>query len=383
MKTVFLICEFNPFHAGHQYLMDTVRKSHPGCLLICLMSGNFVERGSPASADRWMRTEMALRGGADAVLELPYLFAVQGAARFARGAVRIADAFGADYLAFGAETDHPDLLMEAARATLEETADFSAVIAAQAARGRNAGAAREAALAALYPGLEEAVRTPNNILGVEYLRSLLALSSSVRPLIVRRRPGWAAHHIRRQLAEQQDAGIREQILQKAGVPVSYMPVSMDDTLYRAAACRLRMMDPEKLSQYAEISDAAAARMLRAASAAPDLSSFLESARTRWLTKSRLRRALLHLLTGVRKETVCRVFQPDSPLHTRLLGLAKNRTADFGAKKKSTGLTVVSSFAQYPPTDLAKFDIRAAELYHCLKSPPEAAGPDQVHRVILL
>lgn len=382
MKTVFVICELNPFHAGHRYLMETVRTHFPGCLLVCLMSGNFVQRGSPAAADRWTRARMALEGGADVVLELPFLFAVQGAARFAAGAVRIAEAFGADYLAFGAESEDAVLLHRAAAFAKSETAGFSAAVRRASKRGANAGGARQQAFAELAPQLAPVFDGPNNILAVEYLRALSSLSSQIRPFIIHRGPGPSAHRIRENLAAAPDEMARAAVLKDAGVPFSFQPLDLHGMLYRNAVSRLRLASAADLQDIAEISAPCASRIMKAAGE-PDLEAFLAAAQTRWLTRARLRRCLLNVCLGVTKETVTEVFSPDSPLHARLLGLRALRRHAYGEKKKHGALTVVSSYAQYPGTSLAQFDIRAVQFFSALKTPMEDPRGDQAHRVILL
>jgi predicted nucleotidyltransferase len=104
MKIAAIISEYNPFHNGHMYHIRKTREMLPGCYIISIMSGNFVQRGEPAIADKWTRAEAALKGGADMVVELPFLFAAQSAEGFAGGAVRIASALGCvTHLSFGSE----------------------------------------------------------------------------------------------------------------------------------------------------------------------------------------------------------------------------------------------------------------------------------------
>ena len=102
MSVIGIVCEFNPFHKGHKYLIDSVKQQ--GDIIVCVMSGNFVQRGEPAIFPKDVRVEMALNCGADIVLELPFVYATASAEIFARNAVKILDSFGCDKIAFGAET---------------------------------------------------------------------------------------------------------------------------------------------------------------------------------------------------------------------------------------------------------------------------------------
>ena len=183
MKTVGIICEYNPLHLGHKKQIDEIRRLFgPDCAVVCLMSGNFVQRGAPAILDKSLRAKAAVCCGADLVLELPVEYALSSAEGFAAGGVGILGGF-CNGLCFGAETADTQLLLDTAGALLSEV--FPPLLKSQLETGKSFPAARQAALEQM--GLDGAVlATPNNILAVEYCKAILSQNSAMAPIPIHR-----------------------------------------------------------------------------------------------------------------------------------------------------------------------------------------------------
>lgn len=180
MRFAGIICEYNPLHRGHQKQMDILRAQ--GFCLVCLMSGNFVQRGSPAIFDKMRRAEAAVKSGADLVLELPIQYALSSAEGFAAGGVQILSRL-CDALCFGAETADSDAMVRAAKTLL--TPEFSEKLRIHLDAGLSFPAARASALAEL--GVDKSlIETPNNILAVEYCKAILAQNAPLAPLPILR-----------------------------------------------------------------------------------------------------------------------------------------------------------------------------------------------------
>ncbi len=179
MTITGIICEYNPLHLGHKKQLDTVRALHgPDCGIVCLMSGNFVQRGAPAIIDKSLRARAAVLSGADLVLELPITATLSSAEGFAAQGVAILSALCHD-LCFGAETKDPAALMHTARALLSP--NFSLSLRSQLDKGLSFPAARQQALEA--QGLAgDILAMPNNILAIEYCKAILAQRSPMKPL---------------------------------------------------------------------------------------------------------------------------------------------------------------------------------------------------------
>lgn len=384
MSVALIIAEFNPLHAGHANFIQQVRCAPGVSLTVCLMSGSFVQRGTPAVADRWTRAGMALLAGADVVLELPAYYAIQGAAGFARGAVRIADGVHADYFAFGAEAGALEPLAEAAGFFYNETARTAELIRSARRRGLNHGAARQQALAAAAPELAPLLSGPNNALGIEYLQAMLERGGGPKPLVLPRQPAWdgrpiSARALRDDLRRAADA---RKVLQRDGVPLAFEPAFLEEELYRLALYRLRTAAREELLAAADVTMEVAGRLLAAADAA-DYETFLSRAATRWLPRARVRRALLNLVLGFSKQNLAQINSGSAALHTRLLGLRAGSEKAYGALASCSSIPIVSGFGDYPQTVLAEGDRRAADLYGLLHTPPQNPAPDKAHQVIKL
>ena len=199
MRTVGIICEYNPFHNGHARQIRLAKEAvGEDCAVVCLMSGNYVQRGEPAIFPKSTRAEAALRCGADLVLELPLTVALASAEGFASGGVAILTALGCDYLCYGIESEDNNLIMSTAKANLDPA--FDELLRAELAAGCSYPAARQRVIDRLVGAeLEESrmyarigppseihqpsvLSNPNDILAVEYCKAILRRNSPMRPL---------------------------------------------------------------------------------------------------------------------------------------------------------------------------------------------------------
>ena len=171
MKTIGIICEYNPFHNGHAHQLHTLAQLHPDALRICIMSGSFVQRGEPAIFSKFDRAGWAILGGADIVIELPTLYSTGSAQLFGTGAIRMAKALAIDALSFGSETADLDTLVDIAkRMDCESTQEQ---LRTYIKEGMSYGAAFRKALDT------EILNTPNALLGLEYIRAGLAYNAKL------------------------------------------------------------------------------------------------------------------------------------------------------------------------------------------------------------
>ena len=171
MKTIGIICEYNPFHNGHAHQLHTLAQLHPDALRICIMSGSFVQRGEPAIFSKFDRARWAILGGADIVIELPTLYSTGSAQLFGTGAIRIVKALAIDALSFGSETADLDALIDIAKRTDCESTQEQ--LRTYIKEGMSYGAAFRKALDT------EILNTPNALLGLEYIRAGLAYNAKL------------------------------------------------------------------------------------------------------------------------------------------------------------------------------------------------------------
>ena len=200
MKTVGIIAEFNPFHNGHKYLIEESKKRTGADYCIVVMSGDFVQRGAPAIADKFTRAKSALDSGADLVLELPSYYALGSAEYFASGAVSLLNKLNSvDYLCFGSESENIDLLFNIAGILNEESDLFKRNIKENIKSGKSYAASRESAVFSELctinssicecdkkTDVKKALTLPNSILATEYLRALRRTNSRITPVMIKR-----------------------------------------------------------------------------------------------------------------------------------------------------------------------------------------------------
>ena len=383
METAGIVAEYNPFHRGHAWhIAETRRRLGGDAPVVCVMSGHWVQRGECALADKWLRAALALDRGADLVVELPTPWAMASAESFARGAVSLLAATGVvDVLSFGSETGELAPLEEAAAAL--DGPGYPERLRAALGRGLSFPAARQEAAGAAC------LSAPNNNLGVEYLRSLRALGSTIRPLTVPRQGaghdgpaagGFAsASELRRLLR----AGRGEEAAPYLTAPWSGELADMQH-IERAVLARLRTMGE---GDWAALPDGGGAeglpsRLAKAAREAVSLEDFYTRAKTRRYTHARLRRLALAAFLGLRAAE-----RPAAPPYVRVLGLGGRGRALLRRMKETCPLPVIVKPAQARELDgpaLAQFQAEAGytDLYGLCFPTPRPCGGEWTHSPVV-
>ena len=187
MNFCAVICEFNPFHNGHNYLIQTAKKA-TGSEIVCLMSGNFVQRGIPAITTKQARAKIAIQSGAAAVLELPTVFACSNAENFASGAIKIIKALGIKQIAFGIEKTNLETLKQIAKLKQENSERFQTAFKNEIQNGINYNTALKRSIASTIgdESIIEILNKPNNVLAVEYLTAILKQSANIDVIAIER-----------------------------------------------------------------------------------------------------------------------------------------------------------------------------------------------------
>ncbi len=184
MKICAIICEYNPFHNGHAYQIAQAKEKTGADFIVCVMSGNFVQRGESAFLNKYERAKHAVLASADAVVELPTVFATSNAELFAKGGVKIASEIGADFLSFGVESGKEADFLQAAKTLINEPKEISDKIKEFLNGGESFAKAREKAWAEKFPN--GFLLSPNNILGVEYAKAIVENAYPIRLCPIKR-----------------------------------------------------------------------------------------------------------------------------------------------------------------------------------------------------
>lgn len=351
-----VVCEYDPFHNGHAHHLARLRENgfdH----IVCVMSGHFTQRGHAAILSKWARAEMALRSGADAVFELPTLFAVRDAERFARGGVSLLTSLGAvTHIGFGSESGDLAALYEAARQAENRDAIRLGLL-----RGETLARARGALL-----GL------PNDILAVEYLRAIRALGSGLAPVAIQR--AGDGFHAEGLSAMPSATGVRAAIRRGESVFGAIPPsafallsrllaagaVQRPAGLDQALLYTLRTMDAAALSQTADVGEGLENRILRAAQQAGSREALLALVKCKRYTHARLSRVLTQSLLGVTKALADAY---PLPTYARLLAFRRDAGALLRAISEKTSVPIVTRPARFAQGGEAlALDIRAGDIW---------------------
>lgn len=346
MSVIGIVCEFNPFHKGHKHLIDTVKKS--GDAVVCVMSGNLVQRGEPALFPKETRVKAALNSGADIVLELPFVYATASAEIFAFNAVKILDSFGCDTLAFGTETASVKDLNNAVE--ILNRNDFDEKVRRYLEEGVSYPLARQRAFDEY--GVNFDISTPNNILALEYVKAIKKLNSEMTLIPVKRiGAGYndtesvdgiaSATHIRQLIRNNEDflQFVPENTIQLYNDDL-YKGNYLSTEKYNASSLALlRSKLNEDLTLIANMSEGLENRIKSAIKESTSLDEIYDKAKTKRYAHSRIRRAVLSTVLGVTAEDL-KISVP----YCRLLGFKTNVADVMGNLAKSSKLPFVVSYS---------------------------------------
>ncbi len=385
MRIAAIIAEYNPFHNGHAYLAEKVRQETKADYVIALMSGDYVQRGTPAALDRYTRAKMALTSGIDLVISYPTRFAASSAESFAENAIRLLNGLGCiDILSFGSECGDLLRLQETAGLLLNESSDFQAKIKENLKKGLSYPTARARAL----EKNEDLLSSPNNILAIEYLKALKKTNSSMKPFtIARKGAGYHNESLNdtlssasalRLIMENISIGDSYGMLGKA-IPenalsvlknhLSLYPVITEDdlTLFlgeRLCTCR----NVKDLTAYRDINEDIAGSILNKENNFKSFSSFAEMLKSKTFTRTRLNRALLELALDLKDYK-----NLNNGLFAHVLGFRKDAHDLPGLIKDKATLPVLLRVAKEasdlsgPAADLFEEEMRVSSLYELLLS----------------
>lgn len=387
MKIVGLITEYNPFHAGHLYHMQRARELTGADYCVVLMSGSFVQRGEPAIFDKYRRTKAALLAGADLVLEMPTAFSTASAHEFAAYGVALLSAIGVDAVVFGSECGQIEFLKQAASALNHESAEFQERLRKGLKAGLTYPQARAKALE-MEDTWASVLSSPNNILGIEYLRAAEDLHSPMEFYTISRK-GSGYHEdtladanfpsasairgiIRNSLSKDKDLlDILASHLPAVTHPAytGAVPVFVDDFSELLNAAVLQM---QATFSIADLSPELAARLAKPPYFPLSFEERIQALKTRQLTYTRVSRALLHLVLGMREEDISRWKDEGYALYARILGFRRQSSPLLSCLHKKSSIPLITKMADaaqnLSPSALALLEqeVYASHLYQTVR-----------------
>ena len=403
MNVTGIIAEYNPFHNGHLYQIDQVKKKGTDYIIV-VMSGDFLQRGTPALLDKWKRTHMALLSGADLVIELPAVFSTASAQYFARSGVSILDKLGVvDTISFGCESDNIRLIKQTASFLWNEPDNYQKQLQYFIKNGNSFPKARELALTnilntqntesfsakhtSLHTGTENAsivkdvaslVSSPNNILALEYVIALLERGSSMDILPIKRE-GNGYHDKELNKNDNPSATAIREILETASLTdliklTDFLPESVFSIIKEAFKTqafvwqddfslllkyKLLLNGAISLHKYADVSEDLSDKILKNLRYYQNYSQFCSLLKSKELTYSRINRALTHILLDITETMYDDVKENDYASYARILGFRKEAKPLLSEIGRQTSIPLVSKLADAS-------SVLSKEAYHYLE-----------------
>lgn len=365
MTVCGIIAEYNPFHNGHLHqLQESIRLSHADYTIV-VMSGNFMQRGTPALMDKYYRTKAALSCGADLVLELPSYYAAGSAEYFALGGISLLDKLGVvTHICFGSECGDLDFLSTVAVITGDESDAYQKCLQSHIKSGKSYPLARTAAILEVCPRLSASISeltSPNNILGIEYIKAIHKLNSTIRPITLKR-CGSDYHDIRLGVNQSSATAIRQAIYSqvhpedlKNQMPEAsfkilsdYMhdnkPVFLQD-LSEILYYKLLTERDNGFMDYIDVSQSLSDRICKNLYAFDGFEAFCDLLKTKEVTYSRISRCLLHILLDMRKSELEHYINVlDIIPYARILGFRKSSATLLTEISKASAIPLISKLA---------------------------------------
>ena len=390
MKIAGVIAEYNPFHSGHEWhLAETRRRTGCDFIVVC-MAGSYVQRGEAACLSKWARAEAALRCGADAVFELPALFAVRSADAFARGGVGVLDGLGVDALSFGCENAQLQTIEALAELREREPEALSDAVRRGLAEGKSHARARGEAVAAMLGMEPEALNAPNLVLAAEYVRQLRWRSSAMEIAVVPRAGDYHDADVRAPFASA--TAVRAALAEGRKVEaLAAVPEAAREILSRAGSMhapddlllwRLRQTSEAELSALPGVAEGLERRILRCASGASTREELLDALKCKRYTRARLSRILACALLGLTNALAERHPEPE---YARLMGMRRDARPLLSELKRRTKLPIVSDPLRLQDDECFRLECRATDLraLQCDDPSERRAGQELTRKFVMV
>lgn len=389
MKVLGIVSEYNPLHSGHVYHIRASVEKTGATHTVCVMSGNFVQRGEPAIVDKWARTRMALNAGIDLVLELPVVFACSSAELFAYGAVRTLHNMGVvDFLSFGSEQGELGSLWRIASVLYDEPSEYRKLLKKYLDEGFSYPISREKALHSILRGLPGNIMShSNNILGIEYLKALKSLKSNIQPVTIKR---MGASYLSTDILSSFSSAtaIRQYIKNQrqvtdpalSGNLPSFTVDLLDreiknqrgpvfaDAFSEIILHKLRTIGPDMLRQVPDVTEGLENRLISCALQTGTLSELISKVTTSRYPSTRVKRIAFNLLWGITKDDLRGILDDESCGYLRVLGFNTKGRELLARVRKEAGLPLIAKVSNYRnqlsglSKTMFEYDLKATDSY---------------------
>ncbi len=410
-KVLGIVAEYNPFHNGHFYHMQESKKNTEADSCICVISGNFTQRGEPSIVNKWAKTYMALCCGADLVIELPTIYSISSAENFASGAIKIFDSLKiVTDISFGAECNDLATLNNIANVFYSEPANYKTILNHELKRGLSYPMARENAVLMYLNDIKRyanVLSNSNNILAIEYLKALKQQKSMIQPNIVPRKNVYyndqkivddfaSATAIRKLMLNREYAEVRKVVprstYQIVGEEYKKNHIILGIKKYeKEIIYALRVMPIEEIQNLPDVNEGLEFAIKKAASETNDIEELIEKVKSKRYTQTRIQRILLYVLLGITKKDMedSKKMVP----YVRVLGFnSRGKILISEIMNQNPKLNMITSVGKYVNKKMPKnkqltrmldLDINATNIYTLGYGGESKANLDYTQNMIII
>lgn len=373
MKIVGIIAEFNPFHNGHKYLIKKAKETTNADIVICIISGNFTQLGNISIIDKFKRAKIAIENGADAIIELPTIYATASSQYFAFGAVNILNSLNCiDYLCFGSETANIEELKNIANKLIANEKEIWKIIQEELKNGISFASARQNAISDFLSAQELAISSlSNNILAIEYIKSLIKLKSNITPIAIKRK---------KQENITSATNIRQMLYENNNDVYNYLPYKetsfdkalFNDNFYKIVQYNIISRGKEYIKNINEVTEGLENKIYNAINVSANYEEFIHNIKSKRYQLSKIKRILIYILLDISKEDFLELNN-NSNIYIHLLAINNNIKNSLlsliNKKAKCKIFTSINDKLLNSQSEIVKksllLDIKATNIYSIL------------------
>ena len=363
MKAIGIIAEYNPFHNGHLYQINKIKEKYPDYAMIVVMSGNFTERGDVTIIDKWKRTKTALENGVDLVVELPFPFATQSADFFAYGGITMLEQLKVEKVIFGSESDNiKDLTLIAS--TQLNNSEFDKLVKIYSKMGKNYPTALSCALEDLTG---KRIDSPNDLLGISYIKTILKNNYKIKPEIMKRTNNYHEKELKSKISSA--TAIREAIKNNQSIEnvIPYPEKNYFKPVYQLedyfTLLKYKIITEEDLSIYQNVDEGIDKVLKREINQVNSIEELIQKVKSKRYTYNKISRMLIHILCNFTKEKAANMKEIK---YIRILGLNKKGSLYLNQIKKDLAISLISKITR-EKDKMLEFEINTTKIYDIINN----------------
>lgn len=379
-----IITEYNPFHNGHKYHLEQAKKDTSANSIVCVMSGNFMQRGIPALIDKWKRAEIAVKNGVDLVLELPLVYSVSSAEHFAFGSVSLLNRLNIiDNLYFGSESGNVNILKDISEILIKEPDEYRLSLKNNLDKGLPFPISRSNALIEYFKNdnIKDVLSNSNNILGIEYIKSLMKLKSNITPATLKREGGTynstqlnsnfsSATSIRKHLRNSSVDMIKNEVTMETykilkDLSFSGYPFIFEEDIFKYIKYKL-LLDGNSLSKIPDVSEGLDNRILNSILKCNSLNELILESKSKRYTYTRLNRILTQYFLNLEKYDLFKLTKSPAP-YARVLAFNSNGKSILKKIKDNSDIEIITKMPKKNLNEHLEIDILGTKAYSILNN----------------